>query len=95
MRKDVNTITVFINLVYRKPKVTQGDGHHLPEQQGGYLDKKGGYCQESELLLVPQYSAGRSGKSVTVSVHFPRTENKQSLTLKATRELSNGLKPPK
>lgn len=64
MGKDVNTIKVFINLVYRKPKVTWGDSHRFFQQRGGYLDKKGGYCQESELLLVPQYSAGRSGKSV-------------------------------
>ena len=32
--EDVNTITVFINLVYRKPKVTRGDSHPLPEQWG-------------------------------------------------------------
>ena len=57
------------------------------------MTKKGGFFQESELLLVPQYSVGRGRKSITVSTHFPGTENKQSLTVKATRELSNWINP--
>lgn len=51
MGKDVNTIKVFINLVYRKPRVTRGDSHHLPERQGGYLDKKGDIARKVNYYL--------------------------------------------
>lgn len=37
----MNSIQSFINWVCRKLKVTQGESHHLPEKQGGYLGKKG------------------------------------------------------
>lgn len=84
--KDVNTIKDFINLVYRKPKVTQGDSQHLPEQEEASLTKRG-YCWGSELLPMPQCSAGRGGMSVVV--------NKQALAVKATWESSIWLNTPK
>lgn len=95
MGKYVNTIKGFINLLYRKPKVTRGNGHHLPEQQGGYLDKKRHVARKINYYLVLQCPSGRGGKSVTVSIHFPGRGDKQSLTLKATKESSNCLNPPK
>lgn len=54
----MNTIKVFINLVYRRPKVTWGDSHHLPEQQGGYLDKKGDIARKVNYSLYVSIQQG-------------------------------------
>jgi len=58
MGKVVSTIKVFINLVHRKPKVTGGDSHHLPEQRGGNLDKKGDIARKVNYYLCLSIQQG-------------------------------------